>query len=238
MAHSYTRHNYEPGRTDYDLSFSGGYRARNDVSVVRLPNETSLVDAPVQFSFLDTYRIRISEDNLVKGDVIEIRRTVDKILPPVDLNQPGNLTREAVDAVTEHTMYVCQELLDGRIDDWSMLDGFAERLDATISIARASALEAVEAAEAAAQSAEDAETGITNGINSAVSIIRGGVSTTYDTLAKVATKFGTVDAALGNRLRIDAAQTLTASQKAFVEGNLDLGDTTTDFVASYVTAKA
>lgn len=77
----------------------------------------------------------------------------------------------------------------------------------------------------------------TAGANSAVSTVRGGVASTYDTLAKVATKFGTQDTAISNRIRFDAAQTLTAAQRTQVETNLNLGNTETDFAAAYVAAR-
>lgn len=82
-----------------------------------------------------------------------------------------------------------------------------------------------------------ATTGATNGANSAVSTIRNGVASTYDTLAKIATKIGTMDTAISNRIRFDAAQTLTAGQRTTVETNLNLGDTETNLAQSYITAR-
>lgn len=46
-----------------------------------------------------------------------------------------------------------------------------------------------------------------------------------------------LDTALGNRLRVDASQTLTAAQILQANNNLDVGDTTTNFAAAYATAR-
>lgn len=69
-----------------------------------------------------------------------------------------------------------------------------------------------------------------------------GASTALDTLAELAAAINndasyaaTVTAALGNRVRIDAAQTLTAPQLAQVSTNLNIGTTDTDFVSGFNT---
>jgi hypothetical protein len=72
-----------------------------------------------------------------------------------------------------------------------------------------------------------------------------------DTLKEIATALGddanfsaTMTTALGNRVRYDAAQTLTAPQKAQAKanidayGNLEIGNPDTDFVAVFNTAVA
>lgn len=46
-----------------------------------------------------------------------------------------------------------------------------------------------------------------------------------------------LDVALNNRIRFDAAQTLTAAQKTQVHANLDIGDITTDLEAIYVATR-
>lgn len=74
---------------------------------------------------------------------------------------------------------------------------------------------------------------------------------TLDTLNELATALGndpnfstTITTALANRLRFDAAQTLTSGQKTQGLTNLgaaaatDVGDTTTDFAATFVAALA
>lgn len=73
--------------------------------------------------------------------------------------------------------------------------------------------------------------------------------TALDTLKELADAIGddanfaaTTATALGNRLRIDAAQSLTTPQQAFGQSNLSvysqaqIGDPTTDFVALFTTA--
>lgn len=72
---------------------------------------------------------------------------------------------------------------------------------------------------------------------------------TLDTLKELADALGddpnfstTISTALGNRLRVDAAQSLTAPQQAQGQTNLSvysqsqIGDPTTDFVAAFNTA--
>lgn len=72
-----------------------------------------------------------------------------------------------------------------------------------------------------------------------------GAAATLDTLNELAAALGndpsfatTISTALGKRLRFDAAQTLTAPEQLQGCNNLGVGDPTTDFVASYNTAKA
>ncbi len=92
---------------------------------------------------------------------------------------------------------------------------------------------------------------INTAIAAAVASLVNGASTTLDTLNEIATALGndanfatTITTALGNRLRFDAAQTLTAAQKAQGKANLDaygaleMGNPDADLVALYVAAKA
>lgn len=72
-----------------------------------------------------------------------------------------------------------------------------------------------------------------------------GASTALDTLAELADALGndpnyaaTIATELGNRVRYDAAQTLTAAQKLQACQNIGVGDPEHDFVADYTTAKA
>lgn len=89
-------------------------------------------------------------------------------------------------------------------------------------------------------------TKVTSAISVAVAALASGAPGLLDTLDELAAALGddanfgaTVTAALSNRLRIDAAQGLTAPQKAFGLANLgaaaaaDMGDQTTDFVATF-----
>lgn len=88
-------------------------------------------------------------------------------------------------------------------------------------------------------------------IQAAVATLVNSSPTTLDTLSELATALNndpnfatTITAALGNRLRIDAAQTLTAAQSAQGRANLlavgtaDIGDTTTSLVSVYTAAKS
>lgn len=83
-------------------------------------------------------------------------------------------------------------------------------------------------------------------ITAAISSLTNGAPAALDQLNELAAALGndanyaaTVTAALANRLRVDAVQTLTAPQKAQGQANLDvysiaqIGDPATDFVATF-----
>lgn len=72
-----------------------------------------------------------------------------------------------------------------------------------------------------------------------------GAPATFDTLKEIAdyissdqTAMGALTTAINNRVRFDAAQTLTGPQQAQACANIGVGNPETDFVASYTTAKA
>lgn len=98
-------------------------------------------------------------------------------------------------------------------------------------------------------------TSISNAVAAVKTDILGGAGATVDTLKEIADLLTSTDAdndsviaglttAVGNRLRFDAAQTLTAAQKAQALSNIgtysatDIGDPATDFVAAFNTALA
>lgn len=72
----------------------------------------------------------------------------------------------------------------------------------------------------------------------AVSTIRGGVVGAGDTLNKVYTIANNNTTAVGNRVRYDAAQTLTTLQQLQACDNIGVGDPETDLGAIYTAAKA
>jgi hypothetical protein len=87
-------------------------------------------------------------------------------------------------------------------------------------------------------------------VNAAVAGLVGSAPATLDTINELAAALGgdanaitAINTALGNRVRFDAAQTLTTAQKAQVKANIDaygaleIGNPDTDFVAAYVLAK-
>jgi hypothetical protein len=91
----------------------------------------------------------------------------------------------------------------------------------------------------------------TDAASSAVNTLVAGAPAALDTLDELAAAIGdnsdfagTVTAALGNRLRFDAAQTLTAGQKTQGLSNLgavgtaDIGDPNTNYVAAFEAALA
>lgn len=85
-------------------------------------------------------------------------------------------------------------------------------------------------------------------VSTSISQLTAGAPTALDTLDELAAALGddanfaaNVTAMLGNRLRFDAAQTLTAAQKAQGKvnldayGNLELGDPDTNFLTTFNT---
>lgn len=75
--------------------------------------------------------------------------------------------------------------------------------------------------------------------------ILGGASAAFDTLQELQAALGgdanfatTTATALGNRVRYDSSQTLTAGQQLTACNNIGVGDPTTNFVTGYTAAKA
>lgn len=86
---------------------------------------------------------------------------------------------------------------------------------------------------------------INTAIAAAVSSLVNGAGSTLDTLNELAAALGndpnyatTIATALGNRVRFDAPQTLTAPQQAQACANIGVGDPAHNFVTDYTTAKA
>ena len=82
-------------------------------------------------------------------------------------------------------------------------------------------------------------------INAGISALVAGAPTALDTLKEISDLLSADDtaitgliAAVGNRLRFDAAQALTAAQQLTAQTNLGLGDCSADLLAVYVAAKA
>lgn len=81
-------------------------------------------------------------------------------------------------------------------------------------------------------------------INSLRTELTNGAAAALDTFGELAKALGndpnyaaTIATALGNRVRFDAAQTLTAAQKVQACANIGVGDPEHDFVADYTTAR-
>ncbi|WP_426345165.1 hypothetical protein [Alcaligenes sp. HNGD-HTN06] len=82
-------------------------------------------------------------------------------------------------------------------------------------------------------------------VSAKIADLIGGAPAAFDTLKEIAdyiasdqTATSALTTAINNRVRFDAAQTLTAAQQAQACANIGVGDPATDFVASYTTAKA
>lgn len=83
-------------------------------------------------------------------------------------------------------------------------------------------------------------------INTSIAVLTTGAPTAMNTLDELAAALGddanfaaTITTALGNRVRVDAAQSLTSGQKLQARDNIDVysktevGDPATDFVATF-----
>ena len=102
------------GSDKFNLNFALGYASQSDVSAFIEK------DVPVRlvFDWLTPSRVRITvPPELEVGDTVVFARTVSKTTLPVDLTQPGNLTREGVQTAILHSMYAYHEILDGRVGD-------------------------------------------------------------------------------------------------------------------------
>jgi hypothetical protein len=149
----------------------------------------------------------------------------------------------------------------------TLVNGNAANLTALTTTAKTNlvaAINEVKAATASAAGINDTTTGtastwsstktdseLTARINAAVSALVNGAPTALDTFAELAAQLATDESAaaalttaVGNRLRFDAAQTLTAPQKTQGLTNLGaadataVGNTAADFVSDFVTALA
>jgi hypothetical protein len=85
----------------------------------------------------------------------------------------------------------------------------------------------------------------TAAIDAAVTALVASSPSTLNTLNELATALGndpnyatTIATAMGNRIRFDAAQTLTTPQQAQACANIGVGDPAHNFVTDYTTAKA
>lgn len=113
---------------------------------------------------------------------------------------------------------------------------------------------AIDAVSAGAASINDSSSGtsatwsaskIAAEILAAKNALTNGAGAALDTLAELATALGndanfatSVNSALANRVRYDAAQTLDATQKAQACANIGIGDPDTNFVTTFNTGLA
>jgi hypothetical protein len=106
-------------------------------------------------------------------------------------------------------------------------------------------------ATAVTWSADKSTSFVTTAVATLRTELTAGASAALDTFAELAAALGndpnfaaTIATGLGNRVRVDAAQTFTAAQKLQARSNIDavgtadIGDTEHDFAADYATAKA
>ena len=94
-------------------------------------------------------------------------------------------------------------------------------------------------------SASKSTAAISAAVTAAMNSLVNGAGTALDQLNELAAALGndpayatTIATALGNRVRFDAAQTLTAPQQAQACANIGVGDPAHNFVTDYTAAKA
>lgn len=158
MAHTINEFIYNGTQTDYDLSFSSGFRVRSNISAYK----EGVPRVPLTFSWLTASRVRIVDTGLEQGDTIAFVRTVSKIESPINMLLPNNFTREAVVATVNHTLQALQEVLDGRVDSFngefinlieSYVEDLTNLLNETVSAKDDAALSALQSAASAVQAA-------------------------------------------------------------------------------------
>lgn len=161
MAHTINEFTFNGGTT-FNLSFSGGYRVRQNVTAYK----EGLVRTPIAFNWVTNNQVQIIPTGLVNGDKIAFVRTVSKLAPPIDLLQPANFTREAVLAAVQHTLQALQEVLDGRVDSFTgefinRINNYIEQMELILDEVSSSASDAdlsqqqAEASAVAAAAARD-----------------------------------------------------------------------------------
>lgn len=127
------------GVTDFDLNFALGYTSKQDISCVK-----TIEGFPVAISFewLTDNKVRISTEGLELGDELNFYRTVSKTTLPVDLTVGSEMTRENVEVLHRHAIYVMHEIFDGRFDSYSEIDASTMEIvtDAVRSAIRSSGL--------------------------------------------------------------------------------------------------
>lgn len=113
-------------------------------------------------------------------------------------------------------------------------------LDAAIDALAAASGATINDASTASTTETWSITKIKSEIQAAKDALTSGAASALDTLSELAAALGndanfagTMTTALGNRIRYDAAQTLSAGQKTQACGNLGIGEPDTDFVAIF-----
>ena len=169
-------------------------------------------------------------------------------------NLVSNISNLATRTATENK--ALRTLINGNAADLSALTTTSKtsvvsalnELKATITSVSAAAGATVNDAATSSTTQTYSINKIRDLVNTSISAVTAGAPAALDTLDELAAALGddanfaaTITAALGNRLRVDAAQTLNATQKATGLSNLgavaaaDIGDTATDYVSIFNT---
>lgn len=169
-------------------------------------------------------------------------------------NLVSNISNFATRTATENK--ALRTLINGNAADLSALTTTSKtsvvsalnELKATITSVSAAAGASVNDAATSSTTQTYSINKIRDLVNTSISAVTAGAPAALDTLDELAAALGddanfaaTITAALGNRLRVDAAQTLNATQKATGLSNLgavaaaDIGDTATDYVSIFNT---
>ena len=160
----------------------------------------------------------------------------------------------ASDFVTEGLLDALSAAIAGRHNTLKGNVGDKTALATTVKTSLVAAINELHAAVASATGINDGATGtgstwssqkIADTVAAAVTSILGSASAAYDTLGEVQALMAADDTettgiltALGNRLRFDAAQTLTAPQKAQALANLGIVVSTANFASAFNAATA
>lgn len=103
------------GFTDFDLNFALGYTSKQDVTCIKIGSIPILVD----FEWLTDSKVRVESTDLQLGDELVFYRTVSKTQLPVDVTLDSQLTRENVETLHKHALYVMHEVFDGRFEGYT-----------------------------------------------------------------------------------------------------------------------
>lgn len=99
------------GDTDFDVNFTLGWASNSDIGCIKVGDPAVVVE----FDWIGPSRVRVIDTDLEAGDTLRFYRTVSKSTLPVDLTQPNRLTREDIETVLLHSVYLMHEVLDGRV---------------------------------------------------------------------------------------------------------------------------
>jgi hypothetical protein len=116
MGLSTNTYTYTGGPKTFAVNFADGFLERDHVTVYRVGDVDGMGNQVyLTFTWNSDAEVLVS-DALSNGDEITVERTVEKQNLIVDLDNPGALTREALERNARQTLHAVHEALDGRWD--------------------------------------------------------------------------------------------------------------------------